>query len=284
MALQVRNLAECLVRALVTAWNAKQEASVNTEFHADITQLTSGDGWMSQTVTSDTITGDAVAIDVDATVDETATSTSADVYSGAEILTDATWLEPDYMVITCTGTGAFNSGTDIVITGTYLGAAVTDTITTTGTGAQTLYGDQLFDPNSITQVDVAAQAGTGGTIAIGRANIPEAIDLVNEEKLVINRHFADTRAHNTAVSAALSSADATSFATANTLASEIRTDYGTHLSESGVHFNNDSTNTISAAAATTIPTLIALVNEVKTDFNAHVISAPKGYMLEVVDP
>jgi hypothetical protein len=217
-----------------------------------------------------------IVIDVDGIVDEQDTVADADSYSGEDIAEDATWTEPDYLVATCTGVGAFTSSSTITVTGTYLGEAVSDVLTITGTDGETIYGDQLFDANSITLVSVEAQADTDGTIALGRSMAPELIVRANRLKGVINEHFEDSLAHASAVSAAVTTANATSLATANTLATALKTAYGTHLSESNVHANDDATNTISAANATTIATLIALLNEMRVDVAAHIASALGG--------
>lgn len=55
MALTVRKTPDALVFALVQAWNRKQEASVASFFHADVTQITTGD-YQSPTITNDTVT------------------------------------------------------------------------------------------------------------------------------------------------------------------------------------------------------------------------------------
>ena len=272
-----------VLKTLVALYNADREAAVSTSIHYTTTPRGGiGDLENPSAPTALAVTGAAVAIDVDATVDETATVTSDDAYSGDAILTDATWDEPDYLVLTCDGEGAFTAGSTVTVTGTYLGAAVSDVLTIVGANGETVYGDQLFDPNSVTAVAVAAQADTDGTIAIGRAKFPEAAALANEIKGVVNAHFADTVAHDTAVSAQVTTADATSLATAYALASALKTAYVAHLSASNVHANNDETNTIAAAAATTIATLNALVNELRADVTAHIAASLAGSHIELV--
>ena len=174
MAFRTRKTIDEMTFALVAAWNAKQEASVASFFHADITQITSGQ-YQSKTVTNDTVT------------------------------------------------------------------------------------------------------------AANASDLATSITLVNQLKAVINRHFADTFAHNTAVSAQITTADAATLLTeVQTLANAIKTAYTTHLSASNVHFNNDATNTIAAANATDQSTANTLLNELKADFNAHLISAPLGNMIRLV--
>ena len=62
MAFLVRKIPENVVYALAAAWNAKQEASVASFFHADITQKTSGQ-FQAPTVANDSI-GSANASDL----------------------------------------------------------------------------------------------------------------------------------------------------------------------------------------------------------------------------
>ena len=108
------------------------------------------------------------------------------------------------------------------------------------------------------------------------------ITLVNEIKAVLNRHFADTQAHDSAVSAAVATADATDEATSVTLANALKAAYNTHLSAANVHFNNDGTNSVAATDATDTASVSTLINEMKGDLNAHIVSAPAGAMLNVV--
>lgn len=177
MAYKTRKTADSIAFAIAKAWNDKQEASVASFFHADITQITSGH------YTSPTVTNDTPALTI--------------------------------------------------------GGNPTDSTT--------------------------------------------VISFTNSLKLLINRHFADTRAHNTAVSAAVSTADGTDITTACTLATALKAAYGTHLSASNVHANNDGTNTILAADATNQTTAITLLTEMRTDVGAHIISAPLGAMIELTN-
>ncbi len=109
------------------------------------------------------------------------------------------------------------------------------------------------------------------------------VTMVNELKADINTHFADTIAHNTAVSSAVATATATNAATAVTLVNALKTAYNAHLTASNVHYTNDSTNAVSSAAATDQATAITMANEMKGDFNAHVASAPAGTFINLVD-
>jgi hypothetical protein len=288
MALKARKTGEDVLYALVTAWNAKQEADVSTKFHADKSQLTTytNGNTKAPVVTTEAVATAVIANDIDSIKLAVATDTNAAEYTTSEldgVFGDEDFDESRYVVVTTSSTvGAFNAD-DIVFTGLLAGEEVTDTITLTAVnGGETLYGDQLFD--SITMIEVTAMADTDGTISFGTAAVPECIARANECKSVLNRHFASTQAHNTAVSSAISTADATTLATANTLATAIKSAFNTHLGAANVHFNNDGTNTVSSSNATTIATLITLCNELDGDINAHIADAPSGYMIELVDP
>lgn len=109
-----------------------------------------------------------------------------------------------------------------------------------------------------------------------------SVALANEIKAVLNRHFADTMAHATAVSAAVATADATNTATGITLANALKSAYNTHLSAANVHFNNDGTNDVTSDDADDQSSLNTLLNEMKDDLNAHIVSAPAGAMVKLI--
>lgn len=126
---------------------------------------------------------------------------------------------------------------------------------------------------SVTRVTVTAAAAT---------DTATSVTLVNDVKSVVNEHFADATAHNTAVSAAIATATATDLATGVTLGNAIKAAYNTHLAEANVHFTNDGTNTIAAANATDGATLITLLTELKTDVNAHGAGAVAGTYIDII--
>jgi hypothetical protein len=117
--------------------------------------------------------------------------------------------------------------------------------------------------------------------AADASDLATAITLVNQEWSYINSHFADTLAHDSAVTAAMTSATATDLATAITRANEVKADYNTHRTEASVHFNNDATNVVAAADASDLGTLQTLVNEIKVDANAHFAGAFAIAMIEL---
>lgn len=138
------------------------------------------------------------------------------------------------------------------------------------------------DTTQVTSGDYRAPTVADLTVATANgSSIATNVALANELKRVLNIHFADTDAHNTAVSAAIATATATDDATSITLANALKAAYNTHLTESNVHFNNDGTNATAASDATNTATCSTLLNELKGDYNAHVVSAPLGAKIKL---
>lgn len=63
---------------------------------------------------------------------------------------------------------------------------------------------------------------------------------------------------------------------------QLKASYNAHLTQAGVHFNNDGTNSIGTANATDLPSSITLINACAVKINAHIISAPGSVMLNVL--
>jgi hypothetical protein len=114
------------------------------------------------------------------------------------------------------------------------------------------------------------------------SSLATSVALVNSIKRVVNRHFADARAHKVA-NTLITTADATDLATGITLGNAIKAAYNTHIASTTYHSTADSTNATAATDASDQSTLNTLLNEIKADLNAHVISAPVGAQLNVVD-
>jgi len=152
----------------------------------------------------------------------------------------------------------------------------TDAISTFFHQAQTeAVGGDYRNPN-LTRSRITSAASSSEATAVA---------LVNEIKADLNAHFADDIAHDTAVSAQITTADAVtgdSLVTALALANAIKAAYNTHLAAANVHFTNDGTNTIAAATATDQTSLNTMLNEMKTDINAHFASAPTGTWIKIV--
>lgn len=118
--------------------------------------------------------------------------------------------------------------------------------------------------------------------AANASDLATSVTLVNATKALVNKHFADTAAHNTAVSAQVATADATDLATGITLGNALKAAYNTHRSAAGVHYNNDGTNAVTSTDASDQSSLNTLLNEMKGDINAHIASAPTGSFLRLV--
>ena len=107
--------------------------------------------------------------------------------------------------------------------------------------------------------------------------------MLNELKGVLNVHFPDALAHKSAVSAVITTANATDLATGITLGVAERTAYEAHRTASNVHFTND---TVNVATYTDTPTteanLVSLANDLKTQINAHITSALAGSHIEQI--
>jgi len=122
------------------------------------------------------------------------------------------------------------------------------------------------NPASITVEGTADAAVTLATVlTLANSLRPKVIDHLAS--------YGDVGAHRAASAAAVAAPIATDQGTANTLLTELKADFNTHLIEAGVHMVNDATNTIVAADATNLATSITLANAVKAAYNAHIAAA-----------
>lgn len=126
--------------------------------------------------------------DADAIKTTVSTSTSAASYSGAGLngaMANPGPAAPEfasktgyasYPSVTSSSTvGAFTAGSDIVFTGTYNGVAVTRTATlTAANGNETQVADGPMD--TVTQIDVEAQADTDGSFTFGFTDLAPSGD------------------------------------------------------------------------------------------------------------
>lgn len=62
-----------------------------------------------------------------------------------------------------------------------------------------------------------------------------------------------------------------------------KTAYNAHLTQTGVHYTNDGTNSVATANATDLPSSTTLLNAEKTAVNAHIAGAPATQMVNVVN-
>lgn len=102
-------------------------------------------------------------------------------------------------------------------------------------------------------------------------SLAEAATELNLLKAVYNAHRTSAShlvpdATNVVTSPNCSSTDVDSMVA---LANELRTDFGAHLGQAGVHAVNDSVNTIAGAAVSLPAGLFDLANELRTDYEAH---------------
>lgn len=114
------------------------------------------------------------------------------------------------------------------------------------------------------------------------SSLPTSQTLANEIKGVLNMHFADTGAHNTAVSPVIATPDMSDLTTGITLANAMKGFYNTHLAAGSVHFNNDATAEATANASDQT-SLNALLNAMKTKINTHVANALAGWSIQLID-
>jgi len=118
--------------------------------------------------------------------------------------------------------------------------------------------------------------------AAASTDLATSVALVNNAKTVLNLHFADTVAHDSAVSAQVATATATDLATGITLANALKAAFNTHRSAASVHFTNDGANAIAATDASDQASLNTLLTEIKADFNLHFASAPSIAFIDLV--
>lgn len=113
--------------------------------------------------------------------------------------------------------------------------------------------------------------------------------LANEIKGILGFHFRDDSAHLIAdtvndICDGYADGYATTLAKCLTLANAEKADYNSHMAESGVHVNDDATNTVTAADADDLAKLKTLLADIKTQVNAHMANAGTVQRLVLVDP
>lgn len=145
--------------------------------------------------------------------------------------------------------------------------------------------DQTNDPAAALSADYQNPTVTRLKITAANAtNLATSLTLIAELRGKLNTHYADTIAHDTAVSAASTSVAATNTATVVTEVNILKGELNAHFTAASVHFNNDSTNTITSATATDQTTADTMLNEIKTAVNAHMKAAPGGAFINLVNP
>lgn len=99
-------------------------------------------------------------------------------------------------------------------------------------------------------------------------------------------HIADATAHLVAdaTNTLASYATPADLTAAIAFVNDFKAKFNAHLSQSGVHVNNDSNTVATADASTTQAQADTLANALKAAFNIHVQSAPKGASITLVSP
>lgn len=127
--------------------------------------------------------------------------------------------------------------------------------------------------------------------AANATSLPTSITLSNQLFGILNQHMSDGEAHLKSDGVNLQTLDgyqtqlASNLSTVEVLLNALKVIYNKHLTQAGVHQNNDTTNTVSTANATDQTTANALANALKTALNAHMGSAPVGMpRINVVSP
>jgi hypothetical protein len=105
-------------------------------------------------------------------------------------------------------------------------------------------------------------------------SLAECYAALNALKDAYEAHRVSTTHHSVENSTdAIAADDATSFATAVTLADELKTDYNLHRTDNSedAHLIDDDTNVVTATSTpTTLSGLIDLVADIDTQFRAHI--------------
>ena len=167
-------------------------------------------------------------------------------------------------------------------------ASHTHTITTDSevTGITTSVGSVTYFHRAVSETTVTAAAASSLATSLTLVNNMYAVymgDATNRVAGVFPGHAYDAVVHKAADSTNLVSAayPATDLATAITLANEFYTDYNAHLTQSGVHDNNDGTNTASSSSATDQSSLNTRLNDLRTQLLAHIASGVPRVALRI---
>lgn len=139
--------------------------------------------------------------------------------------------------------------------------------------------------------DISGVAGgdfrfpTSTTLAVSAAtavDLPTTLALAKNIQGVCHVHLPDDAAHllsdNTYLSldgyAIDNTSGASQLSSVILLLNAAKAIINVHYTASGVHVNNDATNTISTAGATDLASSETLANAIKTKINAHILSGP----------
>ena len=107
------------------------------------------------------------------------------------------------------------------------------------------------------------------------ASDPVPVSKAGAHKIVDNVNTALLGAYNAFVAAG--GVGGASQTDTDTFVNAIKTYFNAHLTATGVHITNDTTNTVGTANATTLNTCIALINALRNAVNNHVAHANPNY-------
>ena len=117
--------------------------------------------------------------------------------------------------------------------------------------------------------------------------LAQCYTVLNDLKSVFNIHIADLTFHTVDnTSNIVSAADATTFATAVTLADEEKADFNLHRTDDSedAHQIDDDTNIITATSTpTTLVGLVALINDIRAKYVAHLEDIASGFHANAPD-
>jgi hypothetical protein len=144
-------------------------------------------------------------------------------------------------------------------------------------------GDSGPDFRNPTTTALAGSAAAATSLAL-------TITSANQSLKIAQLHFADALAHKaadttngTTLAVSALASTATQGAT-NTRLNLIKAACNLHVSQLGVHFTNDGTNTIATADASDLATSEALADAIQSFLTAHIAFAGTTQLLDVQAP
>jgi hypothetical protein len=153
---------------------------------------------------------------------------------------------------------------------------------------------QLAAASNVFHADVTSTTVGDFTQLVAQAGIfaaPAATDLASLLRLCIEiagrhaLHLGDALAHRAADSANRLGIDPpVDLPSAQAFLNTAKAKFNAHLTQAGVHVNNDTTNAITAADATNLQTALDLANTYRAVYAAHIQSAPPGASIQLIDP
>ena len=138
------------------------------------------------------------------------------------------------------------------------------------------------DKTSVPTGDWFTPSSTPLLIAGATTNLETCVALTNELKGALYFHMNDDSAHLVvdSVNVAFDGyqvdgyiAASTTFAQSVLCANAMKLNYNSHMAQSGVHQNNDSTHTVTASASTDLASLKTLLADLKSKVNLHFADA-----------